>query len=129
MQKSFEEQLEEQKQKYWYGTKNKMIRYFYYVQRGLDTFNQAKYMLMAIFGLYIMLKMNNPLLLVAMFMSCIPVLIVVGYVTIHHMAKPTEWLGIQFGSHWGRYNYTLIEQQVEELKKISKMLETMEERK
>lgn len=123
MQKSFEEQLEEHKKQYWHGPKNKMIRYYYYVQRGLDTFNQARYILMTIFGLYIMFKMSNPFLLVAMFIACVPVLVVVGYVSIHHMAKPIEWLGIQFGSHWGRYNYTLNEQQVEELKAIRKALE------
>jgi hypothetical protein len=108
----------ENKSAYWDGPKNKSIRYFYYSQRGLDTFNQFRYLLMAIFGLYLLLKLSNPLWLVLMFCVSLPALIFVGYVTVHHINKVVDWLNIEFATYWTRYSFDLQERQVKAVESI-----------
>lgn len=103
--------MEDLKEKYWDGNANKIIRYYYYSQRGLALFNEFRYVFMLIFGVYITLKLQNPLWLVGMFLISIPILIGVGWVAVHHVSKVVDWLSIEFSTHWGRYTYDLQEQQ------------------
>ena len=106
----------------WHGRKAKTVRYYYYIRRGLDEFNGFRYIIMSVFALYYMFKLNNPLLIPLMFFICIPVLFMVGYVSVHHMKKITEYIGIQFSSHWARYSVDLQEERNRHLKAIRKHL-------
>jgi len=105
------------KEKYWNGSKNKAIRYWYYNQKGLELFNQFKYLVAAIFAIYWTLKLDQPIWLLVMFGISIPLLSLIGWVQVHHIGKVVDWLNIQFSTHWGRYQYTLLEEIRDAIKK------------
>jgi hypothetical protein len=105
-------------EKHWHGTKNKAIRWYFYSQRGLALFNEFRYVLMLIFGAYVLLKLDNPIWLVIMFLTSLPILVAVGWYQTHHMAKVMDWLGTQFASYWGRYSFDLQERQVKAIETI-----------
>lgn len=103
---------------YWNGIRNKCIRYYYYVQRGLAFFNEFRYLIMAIFGMYYTLKMNNPIYIPIMFIVCTPVLGLFGYMYIHKMAKVMEHYNFLFSTYWGRYSMDLTEERNKLLEEI-----------
>lgn len=109
---------EDLKKLYWDGTQNKIIRYYYYSQRGLDLFNAFRYVFMLIFAIYLALKLQNPLWLVVMFAVSLPLLIGLGWLAVHKVSKVVDWLSIEFATHWGRYTYTLQEDQNGLLRRI-----------
>lgn len=104
--------------KYWEGTKNKCIRYYFYAQRGLTLVNEFRYVIMTIFAIYITCKLENILLIPLMFVVVIPVLCVLGYISVHHIAKVIEYLNIEYSTHWSRRNFELNEERNELLKEI-----------
>jgi hypothetical protein len=105
--------------KYWNGTANRLIRYWFYIMRGLDVFNQFKYLVAAIFAMYWMLKLSNPVFIGVMFAVCVPVLFIIGYYSIHYAGKVMDWLNVEFSSHWTRYSFELQERQVKALEDIN----------
>lgn len=96
--------------KYWNGPKNKAIRFYFYSQRGLALLNEARYLIMGVFALYYTLRLENPAFLVVMFAIAIPILIFIGWVSVHHIGKVVDWLNVQFSTHFGRYQITLLEE-------------------
>lgn len=94
-------------EKYWNGTKNKIIRYYFYISKGLDLFNAFRYVFMAIFGLYLILKLKNAFWLLGMFSVSIPCLMAAGWYSIHHMGKVIDWLTTRFSSHYGLASFEL----------------------
>lgn len=108
---------------YWKGAKNKSIRMYWYAKRGLDLFNDLRYIIMVIVGIYFALKLTNPLWMLLMFGFCIPLLILVGWFAIHHMAKVMDWLGIEFATYWSRYQFELQERQVKALEQINEKMD------
>lgn len=101
---------------YWDGFKNKAIRFYFYVQRGLALLNEARYLIMGIFALYYTLRLDNPFILVGMFAIAIPVLIILGWLSVHHIGKVIDWLNIQYSTHFSRYQITLLEEIRDELR-------------
>lgn len=112
----------EHKREYFDGTKNRIIRYWFYSQKGLDIFNNMKYLFMLIFGVYYTLKLVNPIWLILMFMVSVPTLIWVGYIAVNHIGKVVEFLNIQYSTHWGRYGFELQEKQNKLLEEIKEKL-------
>lgn len=110
------------KEKNWDGTKNKLIRMYFYQQRGLGLFNEFRYLLMLIFGAYVLLKLNNPIFLILMFLVSLPIITVIGYFQVHHMAKVINWLDVEFASYWSRYSFELSERNVKALESIEKKI-------
>jgi hypothetical protein len=107
------------KAKYWDGWKNRCIRYYFYIVKGLDMFNSFRYLLMAIFALYYMLKLSNPFFFVIFFaISCFG-LGFVGYLTVHHVGKVIDFLGVQFATHWTRYSFDLQERTLKAMEKLA----------
>lgn len=106
------------KSEYWNGNKNKMIRYYFYMQRGLALLNEFRYLIMAIFALYIMFKLDNPVLLIVMFLVAVPILVALGYLCVHHIAKVIEYLNIQYATYWSKYSIGLQEKQLKLLEDI-----------
>ena len=119
----FEENAEDKKA-YWSGSKNKAIRYYFYIQNGLKLLNEFRYLLMSIFAVYYALKMNNIFLIPLMFVIVLPILIVLGWISIHHMEKVMDYLQIQFATHWGRKQFNLQEKQIKLLEGINEKLKT-----
>ncbi len=105
---------------YWQGTKNKLIRYYFYMSRGLDLFNNFRYIFMAIFGLYLVLKLKNALWLLAMLGISVPMLMVIGYYSIHHIGKIVDWLNVRFSTHYSLLQITLLEEIRDEIKCLKK---------
>ena len=100
---------ETQQHEHWKGTRNKLIRYYFYINTGLNVFNNFKYLVAAIIGIYWTLHLHTPILILAMFIACIPVLGIIGYYSIHHVNKVIDWLSVKFGSHYGIYQIKLLE--------------------
>ena len=107
------------KVKYWNGSSNKFIRYYFYSQRGLALFNEFRYLIMAIFGAYLLLKMSNPVWLGVMFIGSIVVLCAAGWLQVHRMAKVMDWLGVEFATYWSKYSFELQERQVRAIEEIN----------
>ena len=107
------------KEKYWHGVTNKIIRYYFYSQRGLALFNEFRYLFMLIFGAYIIFKLNNPLWLGVMFITSLPLLILIGYVSVHYISKVVDWLNIEFATYWSRYSFNLQERIADTLEEIN----------
>ena len=103
---------------HWHGVGNKMIRWYFYAQRGLALVNEFRYIAIAIAGIYFVLKLSNPLWMVAMFVIFLPILVFFGWLQVNKMAKVMDWLGVQFASYWGRYSFDLQERQVKAIESI-----------
>jgi len=108
--------------KYWDGNKNRSIRYYFYMQRGLTLLNEFRYLIMAVFAVYITLKFENPLMLPLMFLVALPVLVFLGYLSVHHIAKVIEYLNVQYATHWSRYGIGLQEKRNALLKEINEKI-------
>jgi len=109
----------ENRKLYWDGRFNHGVRLWLYCNRGLDIFNQARYLIMAIVALYYMMKLNNLWLIPLMFAVCIPILCVAGWFQIHKLGKVMDWLSIRFSTHYGMYNINLQEEIRDHLKKLA----------
>ncbi len=94
-------------ERYMHGVENRAIRYYYYLNTGLNILNQFRNLLLGIFGLYVVLKLENPLLLVAMLVPSVIGLTIIGYYNVHRMNKVMEWVGLRFSSHYAirQFNY------------------------
>jgi len=117
------------KKEYWDGSKNKSIRFYFYSQRGLALFNEFRYLFMLIFGLYVLMKLSNPVWLVGMFVVSLPLLILFGWIQVHHLAKVMDWLNIEFATYWSRYQFDLQERQVKAVESIDSKVSSYDERR
>ncbi len=117
-----EEKMQEEG-RYMKGAENTGIRWYYYLNSGLNVVNQFRNLLLGIFGLYITLKLENPLWLGLMFIVSLPVLILSGWYSTHRIAKVNEWLGMRFSTFYAikQFNYT--QGSYELLKEIKELLE------
>jgi len=106
-------------EEHWNGSKNRAIRYYFYIQRGLTLLNEFRYLIMGILGAYYALRIENVLLIPAMFFLSLPILVLLGYISVHHVAKIIEYLNIQYSTHWSRYQITIQEDIRDELKKLN----------
>lgn len=89
------------------GMENRLIRLYFYLNRGLDVLNQFRNLFLGIIALYIALHLDNWLLLAAMFVPSVLVLMLLGYYNVHKMSKLIEWLNLRFSTHYGikQFNY------------------------
>lgn len=108
--------------KYLPGLHNRGIRYYFYLNKGLDVLNQFRNLFLGILGLYIALHLDSWWLLIAMFVPSMVILVVVGYYSTHHLSKVMEWLNLRFSTHYGikQFNYT--QGQYERLEEIRDLL-------
>lgn len=109
-------------QKYWDGRKNFVARLWYYLLQGLDLVNSFKYLGAFILGVYAILKLTNPWIMVGIFLASLPILLLAGYVKAQHINKVVDWLTVELGTHWGRYTYELSEKNIKLLEEILKEL-------
>jgi len=113
---------------YWIGPKNKAIRYYYYAKKGLELMNEFRYLIMAVFAMYYTLRINNIFLIPIMFFMAIPVLVFLGWLSVHHMQKVMEWINVRFSTHWSMYSYKLSEDRNITLKEIQDDIKKIRER-
>lgn len=105
---------------YWTGWQNKTIRYWYYLNRGIDIFNQFKYLFALIFGIYFTLKLKNAIWILGMIGISLPILLVFGWLQTHRIGRVNDWLSVKFSSTYGKYNFELLEDILEELRELNK---------
>lgn len=105
------------------GFKNRMIRYYFYLEQGLAILNIFRNLFLGIFGLYLTLKLTHYGYMILMFGISIPILIVVGYYSVHRIAKIKEWLGIRFSTHYSVQQFNYSKDTAETLKDIKKIIE------
>lgn len=108
------------KQQYWDGRKNFVARLWYYLLQGLAVVDKFKNLGIFILGVYGLARFTNPWLMLIVFTTCLPVLLILGYVNAWHFNKVVDWLTIELGTHWGRYTYDLSEKQIKLLEEILK---------
>lgn len=114
--------MKSHREEYWNGNKNKVIRYYFYSQRGLGLFNEFRYLFMLIFGIYVILKLDHYGWLVGMFVVSVPILCFFGWLQVHHLAKVFDWLNIEFATYWSRYSFDLQERQVKAVENIDRKI-------
>ncbi len=113
----------EDEKEYLSGPVNRAIRYYYYLENGLTIVNDFRNLILAILGVYIVLKLSNPLWLAGMFLVSTILLTVAGYYYIHKFAKVKEWVSVRFSSHFAIRSYDYqkrICELLEEIKKLKK---------
>jgi len=86
------------------------IKIYFYLNQGVNILNNFRNLFLAIFGVYFTLKLDNPLLLVVMFIVAVPTLVVIGYINIHKIAKKSDELNTKYGTFYTIKQYQLIEE-------------------
>lgn len=117
-------QTENNRNLYWIGNVNKGIRYYFYIQRGLTLLNEFRYLIMAILALYAILKLDNPWLMPIMLLGSLPILLILGYISVHYMSKVMDYLSVHFGTYQSKRSLELQEQTLEALHKFNEKLDT-----
>lgn len=84
--------------------------------------NEARYLIMAILAIYAIFKIENWIWMPVMFLCSLPVLGVLGWISVHKMSKVMEWLTIHFGTHFSKYSVELQEQTLEAINKLNEKL-------
>lgn len=115
--------MQENKDDMWTGSKNKYIRWYFYSQRGLALFNEFRYLLMLIFGAYVVLKLKDPVWMAVMFAAALPVLVIFGWFQVNHMAKVINFLDIHYGSYWSKRSLEWQERQLKAVESINEKME------
>lgn len=104
------------------GAENRLIRYYFYVNKGLDILNQFRNLFLGIIAIYFALKLTSYWLLIAMFIPSIIGLAIVGYYSVHKMSKIMEWLNLRFSTHYGIRTYDYTKGAYEQLQEINRKL-------
>jgi len=119
---NYQEVQEKYKQTYDKGILNHGVRFWFYLQRGLDLINQFKYLILGVVGVYYALQLTWIGWMIVLFIVSIPLLILSGFFYTHKMAKALEWTNMVFSSYFARYNVDLAEKNVEYLSKNAELL-------
>lgn len=105
------------------GWKNTVIRYYFYAKKGLEIVNEFRYLVMAVMGVCFLLKISSWVVMATMFLVAMPVLMVLGYLALHHMDKVIEFLNLRHATLWSKYSYEMQEKNVRNIEKIKDMVE------
>lgn len=108
------------------GRENFFIRWYSYLNGGLNVLNQFRNLLLGIFALYAFMKLDNILWLPVMLVPCLPILALLGWYQTHRMAKVLEWLGMRFSTHYGIKSFNYQEGQYELLVEIRDLMKKLD---
>lgn len=104
------------------GLENRLYRYYYYLNAGLNIVNNFRNLILALLGFYYVLKLDMPWLLPVMFLISAVILTIVGYYVVHRVNKVSEWLGIRFSSHYAIKQFNFQEGIYNTLQEINEKL-------
>ena len=110
---------------YWEGKENFLIRYWTYLDRGLDIFNKFKYYLgfpLAAVAIFPFMK-DHMIWLVGLVIVGLPILILIGRYQLHKISKTTEYVNAISGSIFQFKPMELTIEQVKILKEIKELLD------
>ena len=102
------------------GAWNRVALEWFYINTGLNTFNDFKYVFAAIIGIYLAVK--YPIIALAVAILFLPILRILGKIKIKYIAKRIEWLGVTEGTKVGNHVYELQQKTVELLEEINSKL-------
>lgn len=102
--------------------KNYLIKFWFYLNNGNIVTGNFKSLFLGIIALYFTLKLTSPLLMVIMFLVSIPILTIIGYYNIHHVAKISDQLATKYGTHYGIKQFEFIEKQTQLLQELVDLL-------
>ena len=122
-------QLEELGNAYWEGRENYFIRYWTYLDRGLEVFNKFKYYIgfpIAVAAIFPFMK-DHMVWVIGLTIIGLPVLIIVGRYQLHKVAKTTEYVNAISGSIFQFKPMELTIEQVQILKDIRELLKSKDE--
>lgn len=111
--------VDEKNLQYWDGTENKVIRFYFYSQRGLALLNEARYLIMGAFALYYTLRLDNPIYLVLIFIGALPVMIFLGWLSVHRMGKVIDYLNVRFSTYYAKKQFDIFEGILKEIKLLN----------
>lgn len=120
------EVLSAEDEKYMRGKENKLIRFYFYCNRGLDIVNQFRNLVLGIFAIYFTLKLTNPVWLIVLFVPSVIIITILGRYSVHRMQKLMDWVGVRFSTHFGIRQFNYSKMQAELLEEI--LLELKETR-
>lgn len=106
-------------EQYWDGAENKAIRFYFYAQKGLSLLNEARYLIMGAFALYYTLRLDNPIYLALIFLSALPVMIFLGWLSVHRMGKVIDYLNVRFSTHYAKKQFDIFEGMLKELRDMN----------
>lgn len=101
---------------------NKVIKAYFYLTSGVGILNEFRNLFLGVFALYFTLKLENPIWLGVMFLVCVPVLAVIGYINVHKISPVRDWLSTKFGTHYGIKQFDYTKRQTELLEEIKEKL-------
>ena len=104
--------------------KESLIKFYYYIERGLDILNTFRNLFLAIFAGYFALQLNNYWLMALAFAVSIPILAGIGWYNVHFISKVRDRLNIGFGTHYGIKQFDYTKRMAELLEIIAKQNET-----
>lgn len=116
------EQIQKDLPQYWEGRENMLVRFYIYAQMGLNAVNNLKYLVAAIIALYVVLKLTNPMWMVAIGLVSIPCLIVLGRWQLYRVNKINEYVTQTKGTVLGYNSYNMQVRTIELLESIDKKL-------
>ncbi len=120
------ENPQEYDSQYMPGLENRAIRYYFYLQAGLNIVNNFRNLILAILGFYFVLKLDMPWLLPIMFILSTFVLTVVGYFVVHRVNKVQEWLSMRFSTHYAIKQFNFQEGIYSTLQEINSKIDKYE---
>ncbi len=115
-------ELNHEDQKFLLGNHNKGIRWYFYLENGVAVLNNFRNLFLGILGIYIALKLTNPIWMIIMLLPCIIILSIIGWYSVHHLNKVKEWLSMRFSTSYGIRAFNFNEEQVKLLKEIKELL-------
>ncbi len=109
---------------YWEGKQNILVRCWIYLSTGLDFFNQGRYLILGVLGLYAVLKFTNPFLMVLMFAISLPILTILGHWKFYKVNKTQEYVNVKKATVTGYNGYNMTVEQTRLLGEILKELKS-----
>ncbi len=105
------------------GFQNFCIRWYFYLENGLGILNNFRNLFLAIFAIYITLKLTNLWWIAFMVVSSLIGLAILGWYAVHKIAKIKEWLTVRYSTYYGIKSFNYTAESYKELVEIKKLLE------
>ena len=115
-------QVEQNMPEYWEGPKNFLVRMYAYLQIGFAETNNAKVVVAAIWGLYLLFNFKDPMWVFVMGGISVPLLILVGHFKLYKVSKPAEYPTTSLGTVLGYNSFNNQVHQTQLLEEILKEL-------
>src|SRR3990167_2978013 len=125
-----QKQIDSLGQQYWEGRENYLLRYWTYLDRGLEVFNKFKYYIgfpIAVGAFFPFMK-GHLIWLGGVMVIGLPILILIGRYQLHKVAKTTEYVNAISGTLFQFKGMELGIEQINILKEIKDLLKNINDK-